>query len=256
MLYIIGIVILAILFIYFRDYKQYIIYGIGVLFIGLLIIAFGMNEFLSIVKFILVAIFIWFVIKAFQDYMYNKNEKDLKEYLEINCSQLGYMTSEKWEKVLIQFKDKKMRKNYLEIAKDFAEECENKYFINNENFEWLNIYIDYIDKNERATITQLQELPNKYLNFTHLSPDVELIFNRIQVFNQIERFNGYQMIDFERILDSACKGIAEEHNLDYKTMAKCYKYYLVLTKEYVKNVRDQSIVSNIDSKEISYEDLL
>ena len=115
------------------------------------------------------------------------------------------------------------------------------------------MYIDYIDKNGRASIDQLLNVPNTYLNHTHYSHASFLIFDAIQLFNEMNRFGGYQMIDFEPVQNLS--DVAQRFNCEIGETPKPYRYNLTLRDDYIKNYRGDDVKTNIDSEEISLDDL-
>lgn len=248
---IIGVVVIFLL-IYYRQYKMQIFYGVAGLFLLMLILTFEV-DISTIIKFFLFAGIVYVIVKYLPGFVEQENEKKLKEYLETECEQLGEMSTNEWKKKLNQFKDSKMSRNYLDIAKEYALANEKKYFTDNEDFSWIQTYIDYIDKNGRANKDQLLSLPNSYLNHTHRLLDEELIFQTIRIYNEMNRFGGYQMLDFEPIQNA--KDIANYYEVDVNDLPISYKYNLVLRDDYIKNYRGDDVKTNIDSEEISLDDL-
>lgn len=248
---IIGVVALFLL-IYYRQYKMQIFYGVAGVFLLILIFAFNVDISTIIKAFLFVGI-VYVIVKYLPGFAEQENEKKLKNYLETECEQLGQMDDNDWEKTLNQFKDSKMSRNYLDIAEEFTLANEKKYFTNNEDFTWIQVYIDYIDKNGRASIDQLLNVPNTYLNHTHYSHASFLIFDAIQLFNEMNRFGGYQMIDFEPVQNLS--DVAQRFNCEIGETPKPYRYNLTLRDDYIKNYRGDDVKTNIDSEEISLDDL-
>lgn len=250
--YIIIALIAVFLLIRYRKYIIPIICGA----VGLIIIMFVISGDLSIGTIFEVAILIgvaYAVVEYLPGFIKQENEKKLNNYLETECEQLGQMYDSTWENKLTQFKESKMFRNYLEIAQDFAVKNQEKYFTNNEDFSWIQVYIDYIDKNGRATIEQLLQIPNNYLNHTHYYWDGYLMFDAIKLFNEMNRFDGYQMIDFEDVQN--LEDVAQQFELSVEELPLPYKYNFVLNDDYVKNCRNNDVQTNVDSEEISFDDL-
>ena len=109
---------------------------------------------------------------AIYNYKLRINELNLVEYLNMNCTALGYMTSEMWESKLPQFAKKSYSKKdfFKNTTTNFTNEIESKCTGNNSKF-FLYSFKKEFEKNPAMSIAELRVIVRNYLKFTHSTSD-------------------------------------------------------------------------------------
>lgn len=181
-----------------------------------------------------------------------KNEDELNKYLINNCVRCGHVTEGSWKAMLPQFASKTYITSFKQITSNFAKKIEDKYIEGDEQLTWLNPAVHYLINNLIADITELERVPSEGLNFTHVTPNGKLIFDAMENLRKVKVIEGKDMI--QKIL---LEPDAVRQELNLAAGASIPEYYMIAYKinDYYANEKKNNIEGNIESEEISLDDL-
>lgn len=114
--------------------------------------------------------------RMFRNVRETNNEKKLKDYLELNCKNLGYMDEEKWRASLPKFADLPYKSSFFTITASFARAQEKLFFSEEKLREQYEICYQLLKERKGGFIIESM-LPGLklFLRPTHTSKDIDII---------------------------------------------------------------------------------
>lgn len=226
-----------------------ILIGISILFLGIqMTIAIALS----------IALIVW-LCYAIRNAILRHNERSLKRYLKKNCMQLGYMTKERWHKLLPKYASKHYRTDFDMLTANFAESVENAFFGPSSDLSWFNVYADYLKKGGvMAPAYELEQIPNKAFDITHVTPNGKLIYDALSNFSKVKTFNGRPLLsEVELSEEGAVRQDLKRLQmipLSYDgPIPSYYKKAFKLSDEYIASMGVTP--TNFESEEIELDDL-
>ena len=233
MAYIIGIII-AILIISFLKELIAEYWPILLLILGIILLFVFTGPVGGIFAILLIA-FICFISEQCK----KANERKLKQFLQQNCTQLGFISSDDYDKLAPKFKDKSYKTSYFQIVSSFITQNEIQYIDNNGYL--IDPAVKYINKKIMADLLELMSLNYPGLTYTHCTRNEEIIVNRLsKKCGTDEKFTNI------KLQKDIVKEELAEKGIPYSD------YYL---NAYKVNGSELLSSDNFESEEISLDDL-
>ena len=167
------------------------------------------------------------------------NEKKLLEFLKLNCTQLGFVSSSDYDKLAPNFKDKSYKTSYFQIVSSFVKQNEIQYIDNNGHL--IDPAVKYINKKVMADLLELMVLNYPGLAYTHCTPNEEIIVNRLA-----QKCGKDKKITNIKLQEDKVKEELARKKVPYSD------YYL---NAYKVNGSELLSSDNFESEEISLDDL-
>lgn len=167
------------------------------------------------------------------------NERNLLKFLRQNCTQLGFVSSNDYDKIAPNFKDKSYKTSYFQIVSSFVKQNEIQYIDNNGHL--IDPAVKYINKKVMADLLELMSLSYPGLAYTHCTCNEEIIVNRLaKKCGTNEKFTNI------KLQEDKVKEELAGRNIPYS------EYYL---NAYKVNGSELLSSDNFESEEISLDDL-
>ena len=216
---------------------------------GICIFVFG---FMKTVIIYAVLFVVLLVLGCVITYIERKNEEELNKYLNDNCLKCGYVTLNTWKKMLPQYVTRQYDTSFEEITMNFSHRIEKEYIEQDSTLKWLDPAVLYLIKNSMADVLELEKVPSENLNYTHITPNAQLIFEAMENLCKAKVINGKHMIQKITLEDD---GVRKQLNLSDDVSVPMYYKAAYKINDHFKNMRKDGIEGNIDSEEVSFDDL-
>jgi len=220
-------------------------------FIGVTILLSVIFGFVSILVLYVFGFIVLMIIYLISNAIGTKNEKKLKIELNKSCVKLGYMDDNKWRKQLPKFSGKHYLSSFQEITREFAEINERSYIDADQSLKWLDPITKYLSNAVMADIFELSNIYSEGLQYTHNTPNAELIYEAMENLVLVKKVNGKQMI---HKIQLGMEAVIEAHNLNRQQEIPEFYKTAYKIDDYFAN-RNANGGSNMESEEISLDDL-
>ena len=155
---------------YFKEHKLTFATGVIVL---ILFFLSGKKTALTVLLLITIGVVVY---RVLLDTYKANNEKKLKDYLNSNCKNLGYMDEEKWRAALPRFASLPYKSSFFSITTGFAHSQEKVFFSEEKLREQYAVCYQLLnEKRGGFTIESLLTVLESFLRPTHASKDIEII---------------------------------------------------------------------------------
>jgi hypothetical protein len=220
--------------------------------IGLVILAVYVLGFVKMLKIAAIIFSVFMLIGWISTVVQKGNEKNLMMYLNKHCLMLGYMSADMWKRHLPQFSTKSYETSFELITKNFAESVERQYIENDVKLEWLDPAVLYLTNNLMADVIELEKVPSKKLQYTHITPNAKLIYEAMEHLCLAKVVDGKHMIQKIQLDDAA---VRKELKLQDNISIPEYYKTAYRISDYFANKRRNETEGNIESEEITFDDL-
>ena len=179
------------------------------------------------------------------------NYKKLWNYLYANCERLGCVKNLDLNTFAPKFVGQRLyHTTYEDEIKKFIADCENRYITNDKELNWARPLLEYLEENKMADVYELEKVSSNQLQYTHSTPDGELIFQAMSGLCATKIENGnhkYSRVKLEPDAIRKEMNLSDNSNVD--------NYYLWAFKAEDTSQRIGMNSGNMETEEISMDDL-